>query len=61
MRASTWRSSSWLIAAAEAAISVMPRLPSVSTSSGTMPGVARNMPTTAVKVISMTTRGLHSS
>jgi hypothetical protein len=50
-----------LIAAAEAAISVIPRLPSSSTSSGTMPGAASNMPTTAVKVISMTTRGLHSS
>ena len=61
MRESTCCSTSWLMAAAELAARPMPRVPSSSTSRGTIPGVARNMPTMAVKTMSITTRGLHSS
>ena len=39
----------------------MPKVASTRTLSGTNPGVARNMPTTAVNTISATTRGLVSS
>ncbi len=61
MRASTWRSSIWLIAAALAASRAMPMLPNTKRSSGGNPVTERNMPTMAVNMISMTTRGLHSS
>ncbi|MCY1459412.1 hypothetical protein D9M71_768830 [compost metagenome] len=59
--ASMRASSSWLIAAAAEAASQMPRKPSAPSSAccavGT-PGMARNMPTSAVNTISATTLGL---
>ena len=61
MRASTFRSTKWLIAAAEPATKAMPSEPNSRISQGTMPGVASNMPTMAVKVIKATTRGLVNS
>jgi len=39
----------------------MPSVPAHKTCNGTMPGVARNMPITAVKTMSDTTRGLVSA
>jgi len=51
----------WFSAAAEAAASQMPRLPAIVWRRGGSPGTARNIPMTAVKTISATTRGLVSS
>ena len=45
----------------QAAASQMPRAPKTKTFQGTMPGVARNIPTTAVNTSSATTLGLVSS
>jgi hypothetical protein len=39
----------------------MPIVPQISADHGGSPGTARNMPTTAVNTISITTRGLHNS
>ena len=61
MPLSKCRSRIWLIAAAEPAASAMPSVPSSKADSGNAPGVDRNMPTTAVKIMSDTTRGLVSS
>ena len=49
------------VAAADAACRAIPSVPQPSAASGGKAGTARNMPTTAVKTINMTTRGLHSS
>jgi len=49
-----------LIAAAAPATRPIPSVPAKSTCGGTMPGAARNMPITAVKTISETTRGFVS-
>jgi len=51
----------WLMAAAEPAASAMPSVPSNRGMAGRPEGTDRNMPTTAVKTISDTTRGLVSS
>ena len=61
IRASTPESTTWLMAAAEAAARPMPSVPKTSAPSGTMPGVARNIPTMAVNTISATTLSLHSA
>ena len=61
MLASMPRSMIWLIAAADAACSVMPKVPQASAAIGGSSGTARNMPMIAVNTISITTRGLHSS
>ena len=50
-----------LIAAAAPATSAMPSVAANTTSAGGRPGVARNMPMTATKTISDTTRGLVSA
>ena len=55
------RSSTWLIVAAQAAASPMPRFPQSSAASGGRPGLASSVPTIAVNTISNTTRGLVSS
>ena len=49
------------MAAAELAASPMPNVARTRILNGTAPGVARNMPTTAVNTINATTRGLASS
>jgi len=49
-----------LSAAPEAAASAMPRVPNTKAPSGGAPAVDSNMPTTAVKVTSSTTLGLHN-
>ena len=49
------------VAAAAACCKVMPRVAQHSSASGGRPGTARNMPITAVRVSSITTRGLVSS
>src|SRR5215813_298718 len=49
-----------LIAAAAPAASAMPIVPNSTALSGGQPGVARNMPMTAVNTISVTTRGFVS-
>ena len=61
MSASSFCSIKQLIAAAAPATSAMPMVAASNILKGTMPGVARNMPITAVKTISDTTRGLVSS
>jgi hypothetical protein len=61
MWASMRRSSTWLIAAAEADASPMPRLPRISASSGGSPGVASSVPTMDVSTISAMMRGFVSS
>ena len=55
------RSRIWLMAAADPAASAMPSVPSSRGNAGRPDGTDRNMPTTAVKTISETTRGLASS
>ncbi len=55
------RSSTWLMVAAQAAASAIPKLPIRSGSSGGGPGLASSVPTIAVKVMSATTLGLVSS
>jgi hypothetical protein len=55
------RSSTWLMVAAQAAASAMPRLPHTSAANGGTPGLASSVPTTAVKVMSATTLGFVSS
>ena len=59
--ASKRRSRIWLMAAAEPEASAMPSVPSRNSDIGKPEGTDRNMPTTAVKMISDTTRGLVSS
>jgi len=59
--ASTFCSTRQLIAAAAPATRAMPNVPASSTRDGTIPGVARNMPITAVNTMSETTRGLVSA
>jgi hypothetical protein len=59
--ASTLRSTRQLIAAAAPATSAMPSVAASSVCEATMPGVARNMPITAVNTMSDTTRGLVSA
>ena len=59
--ASIFCSTRQLMAAAAPATSAMPSVPNSSARSGTMPGVARNMPMTAVNTINDTTRGLVSA
>ncbi len=54
-------STTWLMTAADEAASQIPREPKRKAESGTMPGVAMNMPTMAVKTMSATMRGLHST
>ena len=61
IRASIFCSTKQLTAAAAPATSAMPIVASRSSRGGTMLGVARNMPITAVKTISETTRGLVSA
>ena len=60
MTASIFCSTKQLIAAAAPATKPIPNVAAISTTGGTMPGVARNMPMTAVNKISDTTRGLVS-
>ena len=59
--ASMRRSSTWLMVAAQAAASAMPRLPHTSAASGGRPGLASSVPTIAVNTMSVTTFGLVSS
>src|SRR5581483_3409359 len=59
--ASAARSKIWLNVAAEPAASAMPKVAYRKVTNGRKPGVERNMPTTAVKTISATTRGFVSS
>ena len=59
--ASAFCSTRQLIAAAAPATSAMPNVPASSTRGGTIPGVERHMPITAVKTMSDTTRGLVSA
>ena len=47
--------------AAAAAARAMPRFPNTSALIGGIPGVASRVPTMAVRTMSATTRGLHSS
>ena len=61
MRASIFCSTRQLIAAALPATSAMPRVAARSSRGGTIAGAARNMPITAVKTISDTTRGFVSA
>ena len=61
MSASMFASMTWLMAAAEAAANQMPAVPNSKGCQGTMPGTAKNIPTTAVKAMSITTFGLVSS
>ncbi len=61
MSASILRSTRQLIAAAAPATSAMPSVAAASRPGGTIPGVARNMPITAVSRMSDTTRGLVSA
>ena len=49
------------MAAADPAQSAIPTLAKITTSTGTAPGVAMHIPTIAVRIISHTTFGLHSS
>ena len=55
------RSSTWLMVAAHAAASAMPRLPNTSGANAGRPGLASSVPTIAVKLMSVTTFGLVSS
>ncbi len=59
--ASMRRSTRWLMAAAAPATNAMPSVPKTSTRHGIAAGLASSMPTTTVKTISATTRGLVSS
>ena len=61
IRASIFCSRRQLIAAAAPATSAMPIAPNTSGWSATMSGVARNIPISAVKTMSDTTRGLVSA
>ena len=61
MTASIRRSTAWLKAAPAAAPSPIPAVAAKRMSSGTIPGTARNMPTTAVNTMAATTLGLHTS
>ena len=61
MTASTRRSTAWLKAAPAAAPRPMPTEPARRRSTGTIPGTARNIPTTAVKTMVATIFGLHTS
>ncbi|MNC88934.1 hypothetical protein D3C83_48110 [compost metagenome] len=58
--ASSFCSTRQFTAAAAPAVSAMPSVPAMNACNGTMPGTARNMPITAVKTMSDTTRGLVS-
>jgi hypothetical protein len=58
--ASSFCSTRQLTAAAAPATNAMPSVPAISTCAGTITGVARNMPITAVKTMSDTTRGFVS-
>ena len=61
MAASIRPSTAWLKAAPAAAPSPIPAVPARRMSRGTIPGTARNIPTTAVNTIATTTFGLHTS
>ena len=61
MRASVRRSTAWLKAAPAAAPSPIPAVPASRTWRGSIPGTARNIPTSAVKTMTATTFGLHTS
>ena len=62
MAASAFSSTIWLIAAADALLRAIPRLPKIRAFHGTSAGgAASTMPTSAVKTSSATTLGLHSS
>ena len=61
MTVSMRRSTAWLKAAPAAAPRPMPAAPARRMSSGTIPGTARNIPTTAVKTMVTTIFGLHTS
>ena len=61
MTASTRPSTAWLKAAPAAAPRPMPTEPARRRSTGTIPGTARNIPTTAVKTMVATIFGLHTS
>ena len=61
MSASILCSTRQFTAAAAPATSAMPRVAATRIRGGTIPGVARNMPITAVNTMSETTRGLVSA